>query len=168
MTKPFLQFLFGIFLTGVLCAACQKYEERYASMWEKVDGLMEVSPTDALAALEEIHPDSLPLSDYMRYELLMTQAKDKNYIDHTSDSLINTITAYYDSINAPVALRMKAHYYKARVYHDLDSSFLALQEYMTAYKLANEIENNDFIALSSTNLGRILVKHNFYHQSAYS
>ena len=61
MTKPYLQFLFGIFLTGVLCAACQKYEERYASMWEKVDGLMEVSPTDALAALEEIHPDSLPL-----------------------------------------------------------------------------------------------------------
>lgn len=165
MTKPFLQFLFGIFLTGVLCAACQKYEERYASMWEKVDGLMEVSPTDALAALEEIHPDSLPLSDYMRYELLMTQAKDKNYIDHTSDSLINTITAYYDSINAPVALRMKAHYYKARVYHDLDSSFLALQEYMTAYKLANEIEDNDFIALSSTNLGRILVKHKLYHQA---
>ena len=102
MTKPFRYFLLGIFLTGLLCVSCQKYEERYADMWKNIDRLMEISPSEALVALKDISVDSLPYTDYMRYGLLMTQAKDKNYIDHTSDTLINTITTYYDSINAPI------------------------------------------------------------------
>ena len=60
---------------------------------------------------------------------------------------------------------MKAHYYRARVYHDMDSSIWALHEYMNAYKLANEAENDNFIALSTTNLGRLLVKHKLYKEA---
>ncbi|MDE7146337.1 MAG: hypothetical protein K2O30_09360, partial [Duncaniella sp.] len=50
---------------------------------------------------------------FARYALYLTQARHKNYIDETSDSLISIASAYYDDHkSASQYERMLAHYYQ--------------------------------------------------------
>ena len=62
--------------------------------------------------------DNAEVAEKAKYALLLTQAEDKNYILHTSDSLINIAVCYYDSIQ-DTDLSAKSHYYLGRVYQDL-------------------------------------------------
>lgn len=48
--------------------------------------------------------------DRAYYALLLTQARDKNYIVQTDDSLIRTAVQYYDSIG-DVQMQAKAYYH---------------------------------------------------------
>ena len=60
---------------------------------------MEEYPDSALHILESIESQQLTVhADRAYYALLLTQARDKNYIVQTDDSLIRTAVQYYDSI----------------------------------------------------------------------
>ena len=100
------------------------------------DSLMENHPDSALLLLENIdNTDTLLRADRAYYALLLTQAKDKNYIKHTTDSVMHKVVDYYDSGNNDI-LRMKAHYYLARVYQDMDSVSASVGEFLIALKNA--------------------------------
>lgn len=61
------------------------------------DSLMHVCPDTALQLLQAILPDTLPSAEQRaHYALLLTQAHDKNYLTHTSDSLILTAMRHYN------------------------------------------------------------------------
>lgn len=123
------------------------------------DSLMENHPDSALLLLENIdNTDTLLRADRAYYALLLTQAKDKNYIKHTTDSVMHKVVDYYDSGNNDV-LRMKAHYYLARVYQDMDSVSASVGEFLIALQLAEGVKDSDFICLSAANLGHFLKEH---------
>ncbi len=123
------------------------------------DSLMENHPDSALLLLENIdNTDTLLRADRAYYALLLTQAKDKNYIKHTTDSVMHKVVDYYDSGNNDV-LRMKAHYYLARVYQDMDSVSASVGEFLIALQLAEGVKDSDFICLSAANLGYLLKEH---------
>lgn len=123
------------------------------------DSLMENHPDSALLLLENIdNTDTLLRADRAYYALLLTQAKDKNYIKHTTDSVMYKVVDYYDSGNNDV-LRMKAHYYLARVYQDMDSVSASVGEFLIALQLAEGVKDSDFICLSAANLGYLLKEH---------
>lgn len=123
------------------------------------DSLMENHPDSALLLLENIdNTDTLLRADRAYYALLLTQAKDKNYIKHTTDSVMYKVVDYYDSGNNDV-LRMKAHYYLARVYQDMDSVSASVGEFLIALQLAEGVKDSDFICLSAANLGHFLKEH---------
>lgn len=123
------------------------------------DSLMENHPDSALLLLENIdNTDTLLRADRAYYALLLTQAKDKNYIKHTTDSVMHKVVDYYDSGNNDV-LRMKAHYYLARVYQDMDSVSASVGEFLIALQLAEGVKDSDFICLSAANLGNLLKEH---------
>lgn len=66
-------------------------------MLQKAERLMQSRPDSALALLGRYTTRSFSDSaDIAAYALLRTQADDKNYIDHTSDSLIKIAVRYYD------------------------------------------------------------------------
>ena len=126
---------------------------------QRVDSLMVNHPDSALSLLESIdNTDTLLQADRAYYALLLTQAKDKNYIKHTTDSVMHKVVDYYDSGNNDV-LRMKAHYYLARVYQDMDSVSASVGEFLIALQLAEGVKDSDFICLSAANLGHFLKEH---------
>ena len=154
MTEKF-RYLF-LFLLVVLLTSCHKADKRQLTLWNEIESQMSHHPDTALQLLKHISPDTLQLPDRMYYDLLLTQANDKNYIDHTSDSLILNVVSYYNSVKAPIYLRLQANYYLARVYHDMDSLSLAIKGYMTVNKMAMDMNQTEYITLASNNLGRIL------------
>ncbi|WP_455586209.1 tetratricopeptide repeat protein [Bacteroides sp.] len=126
---------------------------------------MQCYPDSALFLLEGVGETSaLSIEDRAYYALLLTQARDKNYIEHTTDSLIRIAIDYYDSVGDN-ALQTKAHYYLARVYQDMDSVPGAVREFMMAKQWAEEIKDSIFIYLSCANLGGVLKKHDLLNEA---
>lgn len=128
----------------------------------RADSLMIFSPDSALLLLESLDPNeiSIPVSK-ARYALLLTQARDKNYILHDHDSLIRIAVAYYDSIG-DVGLRAKSHYYLGRVYQDKKDYVAAAREFLITLPLARVERDSNLIYLSQGNLGHI-----YYQQGLY-
>lgn len=80
---------------------------------------MDQHPDSALKIMVDFNDtDYLSEKEKSDYYLLLTEAKDKNYITHTSDSLINTAVKYYEEGTDPV-IKAKSYYYQGRVYHDM-------------------------------------------------
>lgn len=81
--------------------------------------IMEDKPDSALLLLEKMQPiDNVSDRERAIYFLLLTQAQDKNYITHTTDSLIQIAANYFESHN-DVERTTLAYYYLGRVYSDM-------------------------------------------------
>ena len=107
-----------------------------STMWQ-AEECMNICPDSALTLLQGME-DSI--ADYpeevQRYwHLLTIQAKDKQYITHTSDSLINQIVQYYEEYSDKAKL-MLAYYYQGRVYRDMNDAPRALKAFQRAENLS--------------------------------
>lgn len=96
---------------------------------------MDVYPDSALLLLEQIpHPEKLRGKQRADYVLLLTQARDKNYLDSMqSDSLIKLAVDYYknggDNVKAGKAL-----FYYGKVMDLQGNDTLAMQAYLNALR----------------------------------
>lgn len=129
-------------------------EKESSSLLEKAESLIYTNPDSALFLLQKINPNIESVSVKAKYALLLTQAKDKNYVLHTDDSLINIAVNYYDSIG-DIEEAAKAHYYLARVYQDMQNEVGAVCEYLTALPLAERHKGSTILYLLYGNLGQI-------------
>lgn len=69
---------------------------RYSSQFDSISELMEEHPDSALVMLDSIQlSDDAPDGDKAMYGLLLTQARYKNFIDETNDSLITLSADYF-------------------------------------------------------------------------
>ena len=101
---------------------------------ERIDRLCEKDPRLAQTALDSIDPKSLATPDRHLYDLLDIKIKDKNFIRHTSDSLILDVIGYYSSRKSSPRYP-EALYYAGRVYTDKGDSRTALEYYQPAIDL---------------------------------
>lgn len=86
-----------LLVLSLLLTSCHN-EIRNHSLLDRADSLMLEYPDSALLLLEDIGVEELTTLDCRaRYALLLTQAKDKNYILHHDDSLIRIAVNFYDS-----------------------------------------------------------------------
>lgn len=107
----------------------------------QADSLTEKYPDSTLHILENIETQQLSAqTDRAYYALLLTQARDKNYIVQTDDSLIRTAVQYYDSVG-DVQMQAKAYYYKGAIYRDTNLCGEAIKEYLTAIQFAKHAPN---------------------------
>lgn len=152
-TKMRQAFHIVIWLTGFLSfTSCTQQHNPYALL-AQADSAMEEYPDSALCILESIEPQQLNMqADRAYYALLLTQARDKNYIVQTDDSLIRTAVQYYDSIG-DVAMQAKAHYYRGSIYRDANLCGEAIQEYLTAIPLAKAAGNQKLLGLIYNHAG---------------
>ena len=124
-----------LFVVGF--TACQRHTVHPLAM-QQAESLMNARPDSALALLEGMADTlaMLPEEARMYWHLLTIQARDKLYITHTDDSLVNTLVRYY-AASGDAAKLMLAYYYQGRVYRDMNDAPRALNAFQQA-------ENTDY------------------------
>lgn len=129
------RYLLGLLLPLLL--ACSRAGVHEA-LFKQVENIVNERPDSAMVLLERIEqPETLPDAEWHWGALLWTQAKDKLFIRHTSDSLINSVVAYYDT-HGDNLQKALAYYYKGRVNNDLGRLKEATTAYLTASGYAKE------------------------------
>lgn len=148
-----------LILLTLFFTACQP---RNKEVFDEAERLLDVAPDSSLYLLQQIQaPQLMPPADYANYCLLLTQANDKNYIKHTSDSLINIAVAYY-STNPKGDKPAKAYFFCGRVNDELQKPEKAQTSYLKALDLASQGNDYRFLTLIHNRIG------NFYmHQGLY-
>ena len=111
-------------------------------------------PDSSLALLNTIDFERLSRKQRPAYALLLSQAKDKCYIDEVDDSLINIAVKYY-STDKDVERRFLAYYYQGRVYANGGNYAKAMLSYQLAEELIPDITNPYNIALLYAHIGII-------------
>ncbi len=126
----------------LLVPSCTKRDVAVELQLEMADSLMFVSPDSSLSILTSIEPLSRSFNDKdkARYALLMTQARARNYVEATDDSLINIAIDYYSATNDNERLAW-SHVYAGDIYHQLGNDSLALYTTMKANDEANGVHN---------------------------
>ena len=132
------KYLFGLLLLFLL--ACSRAGEHEA-LFRQVESVVNDHPDSAMVLLQRIEePEQLDSADWARWALLTTQARDKAFIRHTTDSVINRVADYYQRFgdNHQKAL---AYYYKGRVNNDLKRLEEATKAYLIAFDYAKKIDD---------------------------
>lgn len=119
----------------------------------RADSLMDSRPDSALNLLESISAGSLRTkADRAYHALLLTQARDKNYMVQTDDSLICSAITYYNQ-TGNTDLQARSYYYCGCVYRDMQKIDEAVANFLTANTLAKEVKNTRLRSLICNNIG---------------
>lgn len=119
------------------------------------ESLMQRCPNRALAVLDSMEvPSPSDKFQYATWCLLITQARDKNYVKHTSDSLINIALTYFEKQDNPVR-KATALYYEGRVNHDLNNAEEATDYYLRARDAAKNTTDYRLLCLINIHLGTL-------------
>lgn len=121
--------LIGLLAICLLMSGCSEAE--HDARLKEIAEIVSDSPQEALLRLDSIDCQTLSESDRHYYDLLTIKAKDKAYIQHTSDSLILDVISYYEN-NPQSSLYAEALYYGGRVYSDMGDAPTALQYFHKA------------------------------------
>ncbi len=133
--------------------------------FRKVENLMPQYPDSALMLLEQIeNKENLPRKDKAHYYLLLTEAKDKNYIPHTSDSLIAIATDYYEKTEY-VNRKAKAWYYKGRINQDLGHPLKAQEYYLKALRDEEQITDYALLGRINNSIGILYTYQTVYEKA---
>lgn len=99
---------------------------------------MEEHPDSAMCILDslESYIHTYPEAMQMRYQLRLAQAQNKNYVDFTTDSIMQIVADYYDS-HGSANERMLAHYLLGCTYRDMKEAPAALMSYYDAIECAD-------------------------------
>ena len=115
---------------------------------------MEAHPDSALSLLTQIlHPERLSGKQRADYALLLTQARDKNFLSSLqSDSLIKIAVDYYRDSEENVKAG-KALYYYGKVMALQDNDTLAMQAYMNAQNRLKNTKEYKTMGLIQEHIG---------------
>lgn len=120
--------------------SCTRHSE-VSDTLAHADAVMEQHPDSALALLEAIPDSALVTSrDRALHALLLTQALDKNYIDVTSDSLINIAVNYFQNHGSKEYL-MKALFYLSRIDYNIHHYRQSMMSSMESERISTQLNN---------------------------
>lgn len=146
--------VYFLILLSILLTSCYKggtYKEKLL----QAEMIVNDEPRSALDILEkEIDPNGLSGSQLADWCLLITKARDKAYVKHESDSLINIAVDYYKSKHDSEKL-MEAYFYIARISQDLGNNLKAQESYLKALDVGKNSDNNAVLARIKNNIGRL-------------
>ncbi|NLI35594.1 MAG: hypothetical protein GX416_03610 [Bacteroidales bacterium] len=132
---------------------------------QKAEKLMHWRPDSALAILGHYTTRSFSDSaDIAAYTLLRTQADDKNYIDHTSDSLIKIAVRYYDRHGSKLQ-QAQAHYYWGRTFQDRGDDVHTAEQFLVASPLAEREKDITLQCKVKNNLAYLFWSNNMYPEA---
>ena len=138
----------------------------YPEAMLQAETCMDAHPDSALHLLSN-YGDSvgaLPEEAQMYYHLLTIQAKDKLYITHTDDSLINRIVRFYEEAGHPERLMM-AYYYQGSVYRDMNDAPRALQAFQQVADMNRNRPPSDLMARTYNQMGTLFAYQGLYDES---
>ena len=136
----------------------------YPSAIQQAEEYVNTRPDSALVLLESMR-DSIcqyPEETQMYWHLLTIQAKDKQYITHSSDSLINQIVSFYNT-NRNKAKLMLAYYYQGRIYRDMNDAPRALKAFLKAEEL--QVPDWDLLTKVYSQMGYLFAYQGLYDEA---
>lgn len=158
-TKLLLLILFPLFF----CSCGKQPTPRVLMI---ADSLINTSPDSAVVFLE-LWKDSIvsePKETRMYYQLLSIKAKDKAYIKHTSDSLIQQVLRYYKHRKDRKHLA-EALYYAGRVYSDLEDAPQALGYFLQAIEATNGSTDYELMSRIYSQTGTLYLYQDIYDKA---
>lgn len=128
---------------------------------QEAEGIMDQYPDSALSILEDIPREELRGSQARAlHALLLTQARSKNYITETNDSLISTAVSYFESTDDSHHLMLALHYF-GELNFNRKAYARSLTALFKAYDLAVRLDDKFWIAMSARMIADIY--HENYH-----
>ena len=133
--------------------------------FRKVENLMPQHPDSALMLLEQIeNKENLSRQDKAHYSLLLTEAEDKTYVTHTTDSLISIAADYYEKTD-DLGRKAKAWYYKGRINQDLGHPLKAQEYYLKALRDEEKIEDHALLGRIHNHIGMLYAYQKVYEKA---
>ena len=133
--------------------------------FRKIENLMPQHPDSALMLLEQIeNKENLSRKDKAHYSLLLTEAEDKTYVTHTTDSLISIAADYYEKTD-DLGRKAKAWYYKGRINQDLGHPLKAQEYYLKALRDEEKIEDHALLGRIHNRIGMLYAYQKVYEKA---
>ena len=153
--------ILGLLLICGLLYSCTGKE--VADIFNEVEGYMELHSDSALWLLNQIpHPEKLRGKQRADYALLLTQARDKNYLDSLqSDSLIKFAVDYYKDEDDKVKAG-KALFYYGKVQALQRNDSIAMYSYLEAEMMLKETKEYKMQAFVQEYMGKLNDIRNMY------
>ena len=154
-----------ILLLLVLLAACRHAGRTFEVLDKAEEFIQTYKPDSAYTLLKEIpNPQQYPEKERARWCLLMTQAIDKTYRTHTSDSLIRFAVNYYEKVN-DLSKLPTAFYTLGRVQRDLKDNEHAVNSFLKALDLAKGSDDYKLQYLAASQLGHVYAYSHFVDEA---
>ena len=155
-----------IWLLSVIALMGCSGQTSYPEAMKQAESCMDTHPDSAFHLLSayEDSINTLPEEAQMFYHLLTIQAKDKLYITHTDDSLINRIVQFYEEENRPERL-MLAYYYQGSVYRDMNDAPRALKAFQQVADMNRNYPPSDLMARTYNQMGTLFAYQGLYNES---
>ncbi len=149
----------------ILLTGCTRHVS-YPETILQAETCMNAYPDSALHLLSNYGDsvEALPDEAQMYYHLLTIQAKDKLYITHTDDSLINRIVRFYEKTDNPDRL-MLAYYYQGSVYRDMNDAPRALKAFQQVADMNRNCPPSDLMARTYNQMGTLFAYQGLYDES---
>lgn len=160
-------FIIFIFIVIIVLSSCRNDRELTLTL-NTTERVMENRPDSALRLLsglkDRIREGSKSVR--MRYELMKTEAEDKCYITHTSDSTMLAVTNYFNHHGNQLQ-RMKAYYLLGRVYSDMQFTGDAIDSYKKALYMEGKDDSLTYTvrARASNWIGQTLMYQRMYKKA---
>ena len=144
-------------LLWIICTACNSGKP--SAEFDRLEQLMPHHPDSVLQALESM--DTLHWSERERayYYLLQTEAEDKCYVEHTTDSLISWAADYFRRKDDR-AHYAKALYLQGRIYEDWHQMNRADSCWFRALDAGKETDDNPLLYRIAYRLGNSYAQQN--------
>ena len=157
----FLSFLIAAFV------ACSSASEEVIVTLQQAEQCMEVYPDSALNLLRKIScPDKLSGQERADYVLLLTQARDKNYMDMSADSSITFAIDYFKK-KKDKSKYGKALYYYGRVLQGKRETTRAMKVYWEARRVLKETKEHKIMGLMFTDMSVLNKEQSFYNEAIH-
>ena len=158
--KTKMQICKVVFLTlfAIAFLSCSKNTSQTENILKQAEIIMESQPDSALILLNNIErPETLNEPLYYEYILLMIQARDKNYMDITTDSIIKDAADYFIKTN-DIQNAAKAFFYwgRSNLYQNFYQN--AINELIKAKELAMKVNNFSLLGMIYIDIGSIYYK----------
>lgn len=158
MARTFIKAL-PLYLSMLILAACDKGKAEDFD-WKAINRVMESRVDSAYRMLKQIDTGELSTSfDKACYALLMTEAKEKNCIKQTNDSLIRSAVRYFKA-NHEGDLYAKSVYLYACVLRNQGAYPQAIQQFNIAKSMADKANAKELVSRIYSNIAYI-----YYSQS---
>lgn len=152
------------FSSTLLLVSCDRHTAAWAQM-DIAESLMETEPDSALTILNKINLAKMTDGEETaRYALLKSMALDKNYVDTTTLDILLPAIQYYTH-NGSADDKLRTLYYEGRIYQNRSDFDMAMQSFLKAEDLKNDI--NDTLTYANLLVARGILNYRSYQMKEY-
>lgn len=151
--------VFSLFLL-IIISSCSKNNPDIVFI-DRATAVVDTLPKQSLILLDSIkYPEELPKKEYMRYIVLKTQAKYKDYQDIKNDTLIYDAAKYYNKHIQDPYSKAIANLYASCVYSQYEIYAEAMEHLLEAHNNAKQTNDVKLNALINVETGKLYYKQN--------